>query len=84
MKGDVSMRFNFEECQLINNFFEEVNFNNLNKSTVIERLENARSYTEDPELINIAEDTINKLKDLDENSISKLLQSLPIDIDFIA
>ncbi len=74
--------FTFEECQLINNFFEDVNFNKLNKIKVIQRLEVAKNNTEEIELIYIAENTISKLKQLDEEKIIHILQSLPIDIDF--
>jgi len=74
--------FTFEECQLINNFFEDVNFNNLSKTKVIQRLEDAKNNTKEAELLYIAENTISKLKQLNEERIIHILKSLPIDIDF--
>lgn len=71
------MRFSFEESELINNFFEDVQ--DITKEKVIEELEQAKEHTEDLELIEIAVTTIKKIKSLDDETFKKVFADFPID-----
>lgn len=77
MKGDINMRFNFDECELINSFLEIINVTN--KEALIEKLDSAKVNTADSELITIADNTIKKLYALNEASFQKLISNLPVD-----
>lgn len=73
------MKFSFEESELINNFFE--NIQELpSKSTVINELEEAKSNTEDTELIDIVNNVINKISNLGNEAFQNLFSDLPVDI----
>lgn len=71
------MKFRFEEAELINNFFEDKK--GLTKETVVSQLEDAESNTEDNELIEIAMNTIHKIKKLDDQAFENVFSNLPID-----
>lgn len=70
------MRFTFDEAELINNFFEAAE--QTPKTVVINELEDAKSNTDDPELINISNSTIQKIKDLDDITFSKVFNDFPL------
>ncbi|MCT4584090.1 MAG: hypothetical protein N4A54_04110 [Peptostreptococcaceae bacterium] len=74
----MSIKFNFEESELLNNFLEDVASGIPSKDTIIQRIENAISNTADPELITIAKNAIEKINSLNENEINKLFKSIPI------
>lgn len=72
------VKFNFNEAELINGFFEGVTGKDAEKSNMIGRLEDAKNNTEDPELVTCADETIGKLKLLDDDQIQLLVSSLPV------
>ena len=72
------MRFSFEEAELINSFFEDIKEVHAQRK-VIDELEQAKANTMDPELIEIANSTIQKIKALDEESFNKIFTDFPID-----
>jgi hypothetical protein len=69
--------FNFEQSQLINNFFMTP-AKVLTKESMIERLVNAIANTDDENLISIAESTICKIRFMNEKAVQELLECLPI------
>lgn len=71
------MRFSYEEAELINSFFE--NNKNISKEEAIKKLEEAKRHTKELELIQIASNTINKIKLLDNKLLKKIISDIPID-----
>lgn len=72
------MKFSFEESELINNFFENIQVVP-SKLTVITELEEARFNTEDTELIEIVDNVINKISNLNNEAFQNLFSDLPVD-----
>jgi|LSQX01.3.fsa_nt_gb hypothetical protein len=72
------VKFNFYEAELINGFFEDVSCEDAKASAIISRIENAIANTDEPELIDCARDTANKLKGLSESEFKLLVDSLPL------
>lgn len=70
------MRLTFDEAELLNNFFGAAE--RTTKLTVLNELEVAKSNTVDPELINIANSTIQKIKGLDDNTFVKVFKEFPL------
>lgn len=70
------MRFSFEESELINNFFKTPV--ELSKPEVIAQLEEAKAHTFDPDLVEIAKSTLQKIKNLDDAGFIKIFGDLPI------
>lgn len=77
MKGDKNMRFSFDESELINSFFEDID-ELPNKDFVIKTLDTAKNNTEDPELVLIANNTIDKIKKLDDTTFKAIFENIPI------
>lgn len=71
------IRFNFFDAELLNSFFEGCS-GDVNKTDLINRIESAITNTDDPELLQCAQDTLSKIKTLDDVHIQKLISSLPI------
>lgn len=69
--------FNFEECELINNFFEDSS-EGLTKEKAIERIREAAENTDDSELVAIAEGTIEKLESLSSDEFKMMMMNLPL------
>ncbi len=76
------VKFNYFESELLNSFFEGPSCNDTDKVVTIKRLEDARSNTDDPELVQCASDTISKIKMLDNEEFKLLISSLPISDGF--
>jgi hypothetical protein len=69
--------FSFEQYQLLNSFFAGTAAEDVNKDSIIKRLANAISNTDDKDLISIAESTINKIRFMDNKSVVELIGELP-------
>lgn len=70
------MKFTFDEAELLNNFFDgnvEVA-----KSVFIRELEDAKSNTEEKDLIDIANSTLQKIKNFDGNTFKKVFNDFPL------
>lgn len=76
MKGDYIMRFSFEESELLNNFFETSV--ELTKPEVITKLEEAKANTINPDLVEIANSTIQKINSLDAKGFIKVFSDFPL------
>lgn len=71
----MTIKFNYEEAALINNFFEN---SVVVKESAIATLEDAKKNTDDNELVDIAASTIKKLTHLDVDQANAILSDLPI------
>lgn len=76
------VRFNFNEAELINSFFEDVSGEDAKAAAIISRIENSIANTDVPELIECAKDTASKLKTLSESQFKFLITSLPLSEGF--
>lgn len=72
------MRFDYEEAELLNAFLESSK-KLLPKDELISRINNSGNENTDPELIRIANSTITKLHNLDENTFNQIVADLPVD-----
>lgn len=72
------MRFSFEESELINSFFEDIKEVPL-KEMVVTELEQAKNNATEPELVEIVNSTIQKIKTLEPEAFNKVFSDLPID-----
>lgn len=82
MKGEIRLNFNFEEAELINSMFEESEAIQT-KESIIYRMTEAQNNTDEPELVAISQSAINKIQALDDDTIQRLMKSLPIDHELI-
>ena len=73
----MNIRFSLEESELINSFSEEYK-ETPSKETLITDIEKAKANTDEPDLIEIATGTINKIRSLDDETYNKVLADLPI------
>ena len=71
------MRFSIEESELINSFFGDYKIIP-SRETVIYELDMAKDNTQEPELVDIAANTIMKLSSLDDVTFNKVFSELPI------
>lgn len=69
--------FNFEECELINSFFEG-DTEDLTKEKAIKRIKDAAEYTRDKEIIKIARSIIVKLESLTEYEFMDIIRNIPL------
>lgn len=72
------MKFTFEESELINNLFENIQ-DIYSKELVIDKLKQIKTNTEEPELVEIVNTTIQKISILDEELLINIINDLPID-----
>lgn len=66
------LNFTFEESQLLINFFKDVEAVDLTKGMIYVRLKNAILNTEDEDLVNIANNVINKIFFMSDEDIKYL------------
>lgn len=71
------MRFSIEESELLNNLFEHPG--ELTKPEAISMLEEAKANTNTPDLVDIADSALRKIRALDVNSFSNVFNSFPVD-----
>lgn len=71
------MRFSIEESELINSFFADYQITP-SRETVLAEIERAKDNTQEPELVEIAESTINKIRSLDETTYNRIFSEFPI------
>lgn len=70
------MKFTFVEAELLNSFYEFIEPGT--KSEVIEELEQAKSNTDDKDIINIANSVIQKVYMLDDETFKKVFDDFPL------
>lgn len=72
------MKFAFYESELINSLFEMEN-DIKSRYDLINIIIDAKTNTDNAELISIADSTITKLKDIDDFTFNYIATNLPID-----
>lgn len=75
------MRFNFEEAELFNNIFQDVQPGSMNKEQIINKIDGLKINTVDTELVDIASSLMSKVEALSDDTLAYMLNNLPIDIE---
>lgn len=79
-KEGEKMRFTFEEVELINNCFVNVQDFNTTKKEYINRLVEIKNNTIDGDLIKIVDNVVKKVSNIDEITFNKMIKNLPVNI----
>lgn len=79
-KEGEKMRFTFEEVELINNCFVNVQDFNTTKKEYIKRLVEIKNNTIDGDLIKIVDNVVKKVSNIDEITFNKMINNLPVNI----
>jgi len=69
------MKFTFEESEFLNSLFENKYISS--KQYIVNTLETVKENT-GPEFLGFIEDTINKIKSIDESKLIDIFNSIPI------
>jgi hypothetical protein len=72
------MKFSFDEAEIINGYLEQQP-ETPNKEAFINIVKDTIIHTEDPELVEICNNIIAKVRDFDEERYNKFITELPVE-----
>lgn len=71
--------FTMEERQLFNSFMEDPTDGAVTKESLLKRVESAKMYTDDPELVELANSFSEKLQGMSVEEFDDLLKAAPLE-----